>query len=48
MLAKNYILAMIRRPFTVYDKNWNLICMLCAELPTIERPRSRQVPDRRS
>ena len=37
MLAKSYILAMARRPFTVYDKDWQLICMLCTELPDIER-----------
>ncbi|MFQ5764920.1 MAG: peptide ABC transporter substrate-binding protein, partial [Rhodospirillales bacterium] len=36
MLAKTYILSMTRRPFTVYDKNWRLICMLCVTLPTIE------------
>jgi hypothetical protein len=27
---------MARRPFTVYDPNWQLICMLCVELPTLE------------
>jgi len=36
MLAKTYILAMTARPFTAYDENWQLICMLCVELPTIE------------
>ncbi|MBT4889907.1 MAG: peptide ABC transporter substrate-binding protein [Rhodospirillales bacterium] len=36
MMAKTYILAMTRRPVTVYDKDWNLICMLCTKLPTIE------------
>ena len=36
MLAKSYILAMTRRPLTVYDKNWNLVCFVCTELPTIE------------
>ena len=36
MLAKTYILAMTRRPFTAYDKIWRLVCMLCTELPTIE------------
>ncbi|MBE9554552.1 MAG: peptide ABC transporter substrate-binding protein, partial [Proteobacteria bacterium] len=29
MLAKSYVLAMARRPFTAYDADWNLICMLC-------------------
>ncbi len=36
MLAKSYILAMTRRPFTIYDANWKNICMLCSSLPTIE------------
>ena len=36
MMAKTYVLAMTRRPFTAYDKDWRLVCMLCTELPTIE------------
>jgi peptide/nickel transport system substrate-binding protein len=36
MLAKTYILDFARRPFTVYDKDWRLVCMLCVTLPTIE------------
>lgn len=36
MLAKTYVLNMTRRPFTAYDKNWQLICMLCVTLPSIE------------
>ena len=36
MLAKSYILSATRRPFTVYDPNWNLTCLLCTRLPTIE------------
>ncbi len=36
MLAKTYVLAMTRRPFTVYDANWRLVCMLCVQLPSIE------------
>ena len=36
MLAKSYILAMTRRPLTVFDADWKLICMLCTKLPTIE------------
>lgn len=36
MLAKSYVLAMARRPFTTYDPDWQLMCMLCTELPTIE------------
>ena len=36
MLAKTYVLGMTRRPFTAYDKDWQLICMLCVTLPSIE------------
>ena len=36
MLAKTYILAMTRRPFTIYDAEWKNICLLCRTLPTIE------------
>ena len=36
MLAKTYILSLTRRPFTSYDKDWKLVCMLCVTLPTIE------------
>jgi ABC-type dipeptide transport system, periplasmic component len=36
MLAKTYILAMAMRPFTAYDADWKLVCMLCETLPTIE------------
>ena len=44
MLAKTYILSLTRRPLTVYDKNWRLICMLCVTLPTIEN--GLAVPER--
>jgi peptide/nickel transport system substrate-binding protein len=36
MLAKTYVLEMTRRPFTAYDKNWELVCLLCTELPSFE------------
>lgn len=36
MMAKSYILAMARRPITTTDADWNLVCVLCTELPTIE------------
>ncbi len=35
-VAKSYILGMTRRPLTVFDQDWELICMLCVELPTFE------------
>ncbi len=36
MMAKSYVNSMTARPFTVFDKNWQLICFLCTKLPTIE------------
>ncbi len=36
MLAKSYVIAMTRRPFVVYDRRWQLTCLLCTELPTID------------
>jgi peptide/nickel transport system substrate-binding protein len=36
MVAKSYVLAMVRRPITTYDASWRLVCMLCVTLPTIE------------
>lgn len=43
MLAKSYIHGMTRRPFTIRDAAWNLRCMICVELPTIEN--GRAVPE---
>jgi peptide/nickel transport system substrate-binding protein len=36
MAAKTYVLAMARRPITTFDARWQLVCMLCTRLPTIE------------
>ncbi|HYM04624.1 MAG TPA: peptide ABC transporter substrate-binding protein [Stellaceae bacterium] len=36
MVAKIYVLGMVRRPLTTYDADWHLICMLCVTLPSIE------------
>ena len=35
-IAKAYVNSMTRRPMTVYDQQWELICMLCTELPSLE------------
>ncbi|HTH18300.1 MAG TPA: peptide ABC transporter substrate-binding protein, partial [Magnetospirillum sp.] len=35
MLAKTYVLDMATRPFTAYDADWKLVCLLCETLPTI-------------
>jgi peptide/nickel transport system substrate-binding protein len=43
MAAKSYVLGMARRPFTTYDAQWQLICMLCTELPTMENGRAEAV-----
>jgi peptide/nickel transport system substrate-binding protein len=40
MVAKSYVLGMAIRPFTVYDADWTLVCLLCTELPTIENGRA--------
>ncbi len=36
MVAKNYVLGLVRRPLTTFDADWNLICMLCVTLPSFE------------
>ncbi|MCP5367309.1 MAG: peptide ABC transporter substrate-binding protein [Hyphomicrobiales bacterium] len=41
MMAKSYILAFTRRPLTAYDKDWKLVCLLCAELPTMDNGQAR-------
>lgn len=36
MMAKAYVLGMTRRPITTYGPDWQLMCMLCTGLPTLE------------
>ncbi|NOG71970.1 peptide ABC transporter substrate-binding protein [Roseicella sp. DB1501] len=36
MAAKAYVLGFLRRPVTVYGTDWQLACMLCETLPTLE------------
>lgn len=36
MMAKSYTLAMTRRPIMAYDQDWELVCLLCVEVPTFE------------
>jgi peptide/nickel transport system substrate-binding protein len=43
MLAKSYVLALVRRPFTVFDASWNLVCLLCVELPTLENGGAQRI-----
>ena len=43
MLAKTYVNAMVRRPLTIHDPNWQPVCMLCTELPSFENGRATYV-----
>ncbi len=36
MLAKYYVLNATMRPITAYDADWELVCMLCTSIPTVE------------
>ena len=36
MLAKSYVLGAVRRPITIYDADWKMVCMLCKALPSFE------------
>ncbi len=36
MLAKTYVLGMSQRPLTGFDPDWELECLLCIELPSLE------------
>ena len=49
MAAKNYVLGFVLRPFTVYDADWKLVCLLCTDLPTVENGRAvvTDLPDGR-
>ena len=41
-VAQSLILGAARRPFTAYDPSWQLICMLCVELPSVENGTARE------
>lgn len=43
MAAKSYVLGMVRRPMTTYDKDWKLVCLICVELPTVENGGAKRV-----
>ncbi len=36
MLAKVYVLGMVRRPLTAYGHDWKVTCLLCTSLPSLE------------
>ena len=41
MLAKTLVLAATRRPFVVHDQEWQPVCLLCSEFPTLENGLAR-------
>ncbi|MBS0541717.1 MAG: peptide ABC transporter substrate-binding protein, partial [Proteobacteria bacterium] len=43
MLAKSLVSNMTARPLTAYDVSWKNVCMVCAELPTIENGKARVI-----
>lgn len=43
MLAKSLILNMTMRPITAYDPDWKLVCLVCVELPSLEKKTARLV-----
>ncbi|WGF86790.1 peptide ABC transporter substrate-binding protein [Marinivivus vitaminiproducens] len=44
MAAKSYVENMTMRPFTTFDADWQLVCMLCVELPTFENGGAVRLP----
>src|SRR4051812_23233085 len=43
MLAKSLIQNMIARPVTAYAPDWTMVCLVCVELPSIEKGSARLV-----
>jgi len=43
MLAKSLIANMTARPLTAYDADWQLVCLACTELPTVENGKARVI-----
>ena len=43
MLAKSLIANMTARPFTAYDPDWKLVCLICTEVPTLQNGKARLV-----
>jgi peptide/nickel transport system substrate-binding protein len=45
--AKSYVLGFALQPFTMFDADWKLVCLLCTELPSFENGRAvkTQLPD---
>src|SRR5262245_40747064 len=47
MVAKSWVNYMATRPISAFDLDWNLVCFLCTELPTLQNGRAQieQRPD---
>jgi peptide/nickel transport system substrate-binding protein len=43
MLAKSYVLAMVRRPLMTFDAKWQLVCMLCVDVPSFENGLAKRI-----
>src|SRR5436190_10910179 len=43
MLAKSLVANMTARPFTAYDPDWKLVCLICTELPTLQNGKARLI-----
>ena len=48
-VIKNYVFDFTQRPISAYDKDWHPVCLLCAELPSLENGLARieDLPDGR-
>jgi peptide/nickel transport system substrate-binding protein len=46
-LIRGYALGFVLRPITAFDKDWQKVCLLCTELPTLENGLARyeDLPD---
>lgn len=42
MMAKTYVMGLALRPLTAYDARWQLVCLLCERLPTLENGLARR------
>ena len=47
MMSKADVLGLTRRPFTVYDADWKLVCMLASRCRPSRRARPETTPDRK-
>ena len=43
-MAKSYMHALARRPITVYGPDWDLRCLICTKLPTLENGLAEREP----